>query len=791
MNKILKPYGKCLWNNNNDLMNSYSSGLPFLVSRQENNWKGLEYNEEGEFVIDCGFRASYLCFLGNISTYDKGTGSWFSPRGDMSKEQFIGDVLGEMEIILDNNEKISIPLIFGFTLWWDEPLRPRIGHGPYHEPFKSDENAKKTLDEILYLNRYKQIYENETYEPGMAYCSIIDIKGGNVKSVKITKDKKYFGEPLFIGMTVLSEEEIDNLYQFPKPHEKVDLSDKKIITSDLLSENFYKQRVKDLMKVLYTFKEDCIEDFEIEIPDNYSGPVIKFGASRYGKMLTNMYYANMQDLLDKTDNRNHMTPTSTRNAPAWGEYPDSVGTWRINVGRGNNDFYAGVWSRDGGRAGIERRKFGYISLTPNEVNSFDKCLYTTMPPHWPRDINNILNMHSNYDAKTIDGKRIVGVPENDGHGIVMAMRYTDWFYSQDREKWYNDHWKATEDSAEWICWLLDHKLTLEQPDDILWSVTEPSGHGGVEIYSNIMCLYGLISCINIANYHNNVESSNRWDKYAQRLRNGIKLNLIQENNGEKIWLTHPRCSWQDHDEGLAPIFAASELFGFLLTDSSWEKDWYENALSTYTNQIMSEPRFNHARAFGYGYGYLVQAALLLDMMNDTDILTKNICDHSYFSKLQKWIVPEGVAVHPSGEYWYRSGDHGNTAQQVEILKMIRIFVGIDDMEEGILKIIPRIPDCVDNIDVSEFTVRNNDGKPVKVEYKLSRDAGGIRFVGNFGNYTGRLVIRLEQIDQNQNINIVSSIKPEIISENSGDRNWVRFEFNSTENDIKIELGAMK
>jgi hypothetical protein len=96
--------------------------------------------------------------------------------------------------------------------------------------------------------------------------------------------------------------------------------------------------------------------------------------------------------------------------------------------------------------------------------------------------------------------------------------------------------------------------------------------------------------------------------------------------------------------------------------------------------------------------------------------------------LQPWIVPEGTVVHPSGAYWYRTGDHGNTAQQVEILKVIRLITGIDDLTPGRLTLVPRLPAGLTEVNVEAYPVLDGTDQHSQVSYRLERRQDGLVFV---------------------------------------------------------------
>ena len=791
----------------------YSGRVPFLLTHNTERWDRIQYGEDGVFSLECGARADYVCFLGHTSSFDEGTGSWFSPRGDMSKEQFVGDPLGSIKIIYEDGEagggEDNIPLIFGSTIWWDMPIKS------YQEPFKSDPGARAILNGALMINRLRSAKED--FGEGCCFYSVIATKGRKISKIEVSRILTMFGYPVVSGITFLSDRHIQGYSSFPEPIAGVDLSDVKIITpgasngvSPAASGNGW--QIEKLKRLLYTFRDECesaqfslIEMDKSLVRPPAAVPDVVFSGGRYGTMLTNIYRANIIDLVKKTDPDNHMTPTSTVGMPAWGAYTDSIGTWRPNFGRGNNEASAGIWSRDGGKAGIERRRFGLRDLNPKEMHNLDECLYYAVPPHWTRDITNLFG-HSKYIGKSFDGEQIFGVAENDGHGCIMLLRYTDWLYERDKENWFSKHRQATIDSCEWICWCLDHKFSKEQPDGIIWSITEPAGWGGTEpsgwgaydIYSNIICLYGLKACMRIFASHGEESLARKYAGYEDRLSKGIDAHLTVRTAGKAVWRPHGSTAWQDRDELLAPVFMAADIFGYDLNSGAFDESWHKTANDSFEDRIMTEPKYNHARAFGYGQGYITQAALLLDRLSDADELLKRMCDYLYYEKCEPWIVPEGAVVHPSLEYWHRMGDHGNTAQQVEIIKVIRLMIGIDDIAAGSpgspdspdspdsLNIMPRLPECVNKIEVNGFPTLCAAGGTRKVSYTFERGEGAIFFEGDFSERESGSGINVRLGPVPLNCDAVCG-KPPYKKEAIGEGCWLWFKLEPGVQSVKIEF----
>jgi hypothetical protein len=96
---------------------------------------------------------------------------------------------------------------------------------------------------------------------------------------------------------------------------------------------------------------------------------------------------------------------------------------------------------------------------------------------------------------------------------------------------------------------------------------------------------------------------------------------------------------------------------------------------------------------GYGQAYVTQGAILTDHPEHMRGFLERAAAYCYHHSDHNYIVPEGVIDHPSGRFWFRNCDLGNSVQQAEIVKCVRLIAGVDDLSasEG-LRLAPRLPD---------------------------------------------------------------------------------------------------
>jgi hypothetical protein len=137
------------------------------------------------------------------------------------------------------------------------------------------------------------------------------------------------------------------------------------------------------------------------------------------------------------------------------------------------------------------------------------------------------------------------------------------------------------------------------------------------------------------------------------------------------------------------IFQADYL-GFAPEDSVPE--WRAVNEATYQRLIDTyKPLGFYGQAMGYGQGFVTQSALLLDRMRDATQMLDWAAKEIYDPRDGSFIVPEGVQIDPTGRFWYKIGDLGNGVQEGEIVKLLRLVIGVDDTQPDRLQLFPRMP----------------------------------------------------------------------------------------------------
>ena len=158
-----------------------------------------------------------------------------------------------------------------------------------------------------------------------------------------------------------------------------------------------------------------------------------------------------------------------------------------------------------------------------------------------------------------------------------------------------------------------------------------------------------------------------------------------------------------------------------LDPEKMDEDMTPISRNTLKNQLSQKYSDAPVLAMGYGIGWLTHSALVLDQMDNAGRLLVNIARYSYDKNMdfadekQKtdwrkwmWIIPEGSNIMPDGR-WYRICDLSNGANQGPAMNAMEICAGVDDATSGLVRLLPRIPEPLTGLDVSNFLACTSDG----------------------------------------------------------------------------------
>ncbi len=601
------------------------------------------------------------------------------------KRVFAGDLIGQLTLRYSDGDCDIYDLIVGETLWWGDRF------AKYCEPLKSDPVCNAIFCDCMKL--CPRITTSD--EEGYYLC---------IKTAKKKLDTvEYSGRADCIPCIheVYATAEIPEAFINYIPDQK---------NVNAVSRN---AKIKRLYDLLYVNDENFPTDFVMEDTGDRQHSAFAFDGNRIAKFYTNVMNFNLLDMMNKIDDDGY-GHTSTLGAPWYGY--DGIGGTYTNDGRIYPDqkpghYYAECWTRDFGRIMIELIRFG----REENVRACIEWLLKAIR-HWEDD-----------DAPTLEGghklprhvQRILqrfeteyghGCFENDGHAMCALALWLLWKRNHN-SAWIEEYKEDILALGDWYIWQFEHP-ELSHATDVLWSDSESSGwpfKTGLSFYVDFLSAEALCGIAEIADALGESASAEQYRELADRMIKTAEKYYLGDWNGERCWCANE--SW-DPQTSLAHIILACDRGS--LNSSENKPEWREyDRIAGIRNRGM----YSHGGALGYNQAFTIQCALLEDDMRDAASFLEECALMIYNPVHQHYIIPESAI--PVGRRTYtRMGDLGNGVQQAEILKCLRIIVGIDDLTEQ-LTFIPRLPDGWDKISAERFAVYDKSER-YSLDYSYSR-----------------------------------------------------------------------
>jgi len=640
----------------------------------------------------------YLYVIGGYHSIDNGCPAWGTANPKDSR--FIGDSMGDLLITYQDGSTGSIPLIFGYTMWF---------HTNWSEggaPFKSDEaNTDMTnlLKSSLYLNGGFEAQDK---------C-ILKIKVNNIpiKSIDIIDNTSKLGNPLFDGAYLISGDLAQTLQGGSI---SVNTKDAFYDTHIIDSMNAYPQTVQtaiqQINRSLLTYESDYKDVSAFTYPKDYKGVKLNFKGTSLANIATGVVFSNVQNLVNRVDEDGFMH-TTYKDAPSW-RY-DGFGTWVPKA----NSYYDSFYSRDGARAIMSLNSFGFTAKSESSVKFANKwMLYypennltmkgVSIPGHFSVIVNKPLiystvlsksGWPTRYTAAKF-GKEFenIGNQETDGHGLMMLANSSVWKNLGAKPEWVTDNWTGLKEAANWIVWCFANPEISFASKGLLYAESE-AGMNDYTLYCNVPCYEGLLSYATMAESIGNTAEATSWRECAEVIRQAISSTLT---SGEK-W--NVKKFGFMHDPVITML---SDFYGYDIT--MMPELWVKYSKNSYEDDMVRirESGYFGPAGIGYDHSMITQNALLLDQMNDASKLVENLTKLSYAPRLpEPFIVPEGITVDVQNGVIRRQGDLGNLVQLADALKCYLLVTGVSPVTDNTLKIMPRLP--VDwDINIENFIVQN-------------------------------------------------------------------------------------
>lgn len=633
--------------------------------------------ELGSARVNLGDRPAKRILLRGM-TYTKPS-PWRHPR-DTSMRYFIGDELGRIRLEYADGSTQVFPLILGQGIWFGALFRD------FPEPYSSDGRLRAALAESL------RVYPPAP-TPDASYLAVITPKAVPLRSLTLEASPVKWGVPKLDGVTLVPPGSDDRalapeLRKFVAEKALLPLSDEG---------NPMRHQLEDLRQALYLTDEQFPKHVGESGPNGYAGPHIAFAGDLSAEILANAFRWNLQDMADKVD-ATGMYHTSTAGAPSWGGY-NGFGTYRAR----GAPYYGHSWSRDMGRTLQELSELGYADQASRSVDyslrmarlwqEDPRLKYkgVMLPPHWGR----IINLPDKPHNRPF---------ENDGHGLITLALYKVWQRRPDRDAWLRSRWPDVKAAGDWILWQFAHPDISGAANGLLYTTGESAPPNGYSVYPDAVCMAALEGLAQMADSIGETATAAAWRDRAARMRAAITAGyIVKDPKLGRVW-TPDYAGFPDKTTVLGPLIFLADASGLAPEDD--DPRWRPVNEATYVRLTENHlPAGFYGRAMGYGQGFVTQSALLLDRMRDATRLLDWAARQIYNPKRGSFIVPEGCDIDPTrGHDWFWLGDLGNGVQEAEIVKALRVMIGVDDTRPDRLQFFPRMPYGWSRMAVNDYPV---------------------------------------------------------------------------------------
>lgn len=686
---------------------------------------------------------------------------WASPK-DHSVRFFIGDKLAEIRLNYTDGTTDVFPLVLGEGVWWGKPFFN------FQAPFPTDIRLRKALASALRLYPPAPVADGN-------YVAVINPRPVPLRSVTFANTTDKQGTLVVAGITIepantnaLTEGAELSPGSIPPAFRK--FIEEKPLRLAGKGERQAQKRLNGLRLALYTSDANFNRPVPPEIPANYHGPHVSFKGNVYAGILQNAFYASVQDMSDKVD-RTGMYHTSTPGAPSWGGY-NGFGTFRKNCGT----YYGTSWCRDMGRSLQELTELGYTNAA---ARCADYCLRmaklweqepslkiqgAVMPPHWGRVAN----------KPAVDA-----CFENDGHGLITLFLYKLWQRLPGRDHWLRARWPDVKASGDWILWQFAHPKISGAARGVLYTTSECSAGRGYSVYADAVCMDALNALAQMADSIGQTNSAAQWRARAGEMQQAIGTQYVASSQKYGRQWTLRFAGWPNSSTVLGPLIFLADYQGFAPRDDN--PAWRPLSEASYQRLIDTFQPFGfYGQAMGYGQGFVSQAALLLDRMQDATRILDWTAKEIYDPQFGSFIVPEGVQIDLTGNFWYHTGDLGNGVQEAENVKSLRLVIGVDDTHPDRIQFYPRMPYDWNEIAVEQYPVlagQEGNAELTHLRYQLVRSGRKMRLNITSDSGLGPVAMRLGPFKKPPGASsvIVNGESPaHLTSEYSGDSWWAKF-----------------
>ena len=784
--------------------------IPFLaapVSKRENT---VRVRNGADETIPVGSPARTLYLLGMINDgWDSGLAHWgehFELRETREDQVQIGTSIGEIEIRYADGSSDRIPMIVGSTIWFfNQWKNPSHNAGRViREPFASRPEYMQVLRDALQVRETGEYMEaGDSYR---AYYLPVTPRELPIESIVVHNNTEKRGEILISGITLQlprGAKPTERLTAFGKRTVMKGDLQPAFATDDIPD---FGPKLEALSDILYTSLDDLPKKVErIDFPQGFKGTGIRFlSDSVEGDMLSNIWVANLTNIDEKFDPATGCFYETGVGSPFYGGY-QGIGTWEP-IGIYREPYSRTLGSLRAAGAALHRQPATAYQLRgllrqmalflPGRPRSAERTGQRAdrrlqypkdAPPHWAFVMNGPAAIP--YEINEIPGDE-----EMEGHSSTIVSRWFAWkqlgkptgeWLTETRDSVYRkSRWQSTKDATDFICWLLDYTgrdVVYSEGEFTGWAAkfskisqipknmdteTDPrkirdnyANCDMYEVYASYTSMTALLCSAEMAEAMGDTALAEKYRAYA-----GAHPRRNAANAGRRAG-SRP-------DVARSPQLRAAEPAGLpgtglVLALSRRARPAADgrrpNADHASHAQTPTEPTLRRYPGARHGIRYRVADPLGAGARPNGQCRTA-AGQHRPLHVRQKhevyadstrgidwrkwmWIIPEGANIMPDGR-WYRICDLSNGANQGPAMNALEICAGVDDSRDDRVRLLPRIPDPLNGLEVTGARVMTRSGDRLEsatIDYAYRR---GQRFTLRcdkpvpaldirFGPYTGQ------------------------------------------------------
>lgn len=645
-------------------------------------------------------KGRYIYFVGGYNSEDNGTYPWGSLVESVNL--YVGDKAGEIEIEYRDGTTDSVPLVFGYTMWF------RNNWLDGGAPFRTDAAEPEMtacLKEALHLQGAFEGAEQPVFKVG--------IREKPIREIRLVDNPDKRGTPLIRGGYLLARDERKTLAGGPEVNAGDPFFDTHTI--DSRRPDVKRKNLDRMIGRLYTFESDFASAPEFRYPEGYPRARIVFSGTPYANILTRVFHDNLEDIVRNKMRDDGMIDESSKGAPSW-RY-DGFGTWVPAA----NSYVGSMYSRN--------RSLGILSYldllaeSQRSVDFLNRCLMyypdhnltilgKRIPGHWsvipnkPLEYSTFLTVVAGWPTRYTkerfgDDYQNFGNSEPDGHGLTMMSIANVWLNSGAPVQWVLDNWKYVDEAVRYIGWAMDNPDVSFNENGLMYGETE-GGMMEFTMFNNVPCYLGVRMYAEMARKAGKTEAAAEWTALADRMERAILDGFSRDGKWDMSRFGF------FHDPSMAMY---ADWVGFDVASDA-PAVWYRLCDNTYRDDIdrYIGDTFIGPRGLGYDHNIITQTSLLLDRTADYDRFLTNLAKLCYSPRLpQPCIVPECASYSRDRGMYRRQGDLGNYVQQNETLRTLLVAAGTSKAKDGTVKLMPRLPEGW-GIDVDGLTVWGSDAK---------------------------------------------------------------------------------